>query len=513
MAKKIVLLADGTGNAFTTQESNIWRIFQALDSSDPSQVACYIEGVGTSSFRPWAIFDGATGIGVPDNVLKLYRFLSWHWEPGSEIYMFGFSRGAFTIRTLIDLVANEGLLPVTTPTNPGGAQRPVTHKEMNDNSKAAWRNYCRKDTSRNTNLWVMLGARVLRDAVLRLMGKPEPLELAKAIMAQGRAGPNIQITFAGLFDTVEAYGVPIEELRKAVHFLILPIEFGNNYQISPRVKWVRHALSLDDERTTFHPIRIAQPASTPGGVAPSSDRIEEVWFCGVHSDVGGGYPDDAVAHVPLVWMLEEVQRLTSSPQQQGLILKNGALNDFQAKASTFDPLHDSRAGLSTLYRYDPRFAACATNAMFGQTIVHHSVVERIAFGRDDYAPVILPNVAAVYMPDGALYTAFPTQWAPIRPAFSSPHPFAQQRMTQALAAFGQLATPLDQPTLNMAWDYVWRRRVNYFVLVALLLTLLSLPLIGDALQDILEAPLKVLPQSGSNDVEDQSGATVHTPSL
>ena len=67
----------------------------------------YIQGVGTSGFRPFAMVDAATGVGVPSNVRKLYRFLCWNWRPGVEIYMFGFSRGAFTIRTLIGLIASR----------------------------------------------------------------------------------------------------------------------------------------------------------------------------------------------------------------------------------------------------------------------------------------------------------------------------------------------------------------------------------------------------------------------
>jgi uncharacterized protein (DUF2235 family) len=110
MAKKVVLLADGTGNAFTTQESNIWRIFQALDSSEKDQSSYYIKGVGTSRFRPWAIFDGATGIGVPSNVRDLYQFLCREYEEGAEVYMFGFSRGAFTIRALIGMIESQGLI-------------------------------------------------------------------------------------------------------------------------------------------------------------------------------------------------------------------------------------------------------------------------------------------------------------------------------------------------------------------------------------------------------------------
>ena len=111
MAKKIILLADGTGNGLLVQVSNICRLSKALDLSRDDQIVYYIPGVGTEGFKPLAMLDGATGLGVPSNVRKLYRFLSWNWEPGAAIYMFGFSRGAFTIRTLVDFVANQGLLP------------------------------------------------------------------------------------------------------------------------------------------------------------------------------------------------------------------------------------------------------------------------------------------------------------------------------------------------------------------------------------------------------------------
>src|SRR5437763_436056 len=110
MPRRIVLFADGTGNAFRTQGSNIWRLYEALDKG-PDQVAYYIKGVGTSPLKPLSALDGATGFGVPSNVRKLYRFLCDTWEPGDEIFMFGFSRGAFTIRTLIGLIDEEGLVP------------------------------------------------------------------------------------------------------------------------------------------------------------------------------------------------------------------------------------------------------------------------------------------------------------------------------------------------------------------------------------------------------------------
>ena len=85
--RKYVLFADGTGNSFASRESNVWRLYEALDRTKPDQVAYYIKGVGTAGWRPFALLDGATGIGVPSNVRKLYRFLCWNWQPGDEIYV------------------------------------------------------------------------------------------------------------------------------------------------------------------------------------------------------------------------------------------------------------------------------------------------------------------------------------------------------------------------------------------------------------------------------------------
>ena len=118
--------------------SNVWRLHQALDQSSPDQIAHYIKGVGTSGFRPFALIDGATGIGVRSNVRKLYEFICWNWQQGDEIYMFGFSRGAFTIRTLIGLIHYEGL----SPTAING--EPVSKAEMRRNVVAAWRSYREK---------------------------------------------------------------------------------------------------------------------------------------------------------------------------------------------------------------------------------------------------------------------------------------------------------------------------------------------------------------------------------
>jgi hypothetical protein len=113
--QNIVVLSDGTGNAAASiWRTNVWRVFQAIDLTKSEQVACYGDGVGTSSFKPLALLGGAFGWGLKRNVLHLYHFLCRNYEPGAKIFGFGFSRGAFTIRVLVGLMQSEGLIPYHT---------------------------------------------------------------------------------------------------------------------------------------------------------------------------------------------------------------------------------------------------------------------------------------------------------------------------------------------------------------------------------------------------------------
>lgn len=455
MRKKIVVFADGTGNAFTVQQSNIWRLYESLDQTQPDQIAHYIKGVGTSGFKPLAALDGATGFGVPSNVRKLYEFISWNWEPGDEVYMFGFSRGAFTIRTLTGLIQHEGLLPVSFPANKDKHRDQdqdkrvnVSHGEMRRNARMAWRSYRYKTTPAWTlpTIWL---TRLVRDALLyawRLIwGYRSHSEVEEEIKAQGR--DKTKIKFVGLFDTVEAYGVPLEELRTAISVSIWPITFKNN-KLCDKVEIARHALSLDDERVTFHPLRFE--------MEKNDSRIKEVWFAGVHSDVGGGYPEDDLAHVPLTWMIGELGN--------SLRFIPGTTGTFAMNASPYASAHDSRGGLSVFYRYGPR--TVGDNG--GQPpVIHHSVAEKIAFGIERYAPVTLPDTANVLMPDGSLeqikgYVPR-SDWAQI-----------PDSMKLAVEAVHKLSKP-DPAIVAETLTNVQRRRRAYTWLLATVIVIVSLP--------------------------------------
>jgi uncharacterized protein (DUF2235 family) len=398
--KKIVIFADGTGSSFAAQESNVWRLYDALDKTEKSgvtpaelQLARYIPGVGTSGNRILRLIDGATGIGVPSNVRKLYRFLCWNWQPGDEIYLFGFSRGAFTVRTLAGMLRFQGLMPLMI------GDRAVSDAEMKRNTMRAWEAYREatapmwQDGRLRMAPWIA-AVRGLRDAAItlkrHLFRQPTHAEfLAKrdpALRPDLGANPppeeeggRVTVRYMGVFDTVEAYGFPFEFLRTVWSWCVWPITFRNRV-CSRIVVRADHVLALDDERLTFHPIQFDQSdAGTP--VAPT--LIRERWFSGMHSDVGGGYPDDAVAMDPLLWIM-------AAAEQQGLRFATGAKEVFESRRYPRAVIHDSRAGLAATYRYQPRRKPVGPE-FGGAPVLHRSALTKIRTGADGYAPLLLPD--------------------------------------------------------------------------------------------------------------------------
>lgn len=467
MTKKILVFADGTGNAFTTQESNVWRLFRAVDQSQPDQIAHYIQGVGTSGFRPFAMLDGATGFGVPSNVRKLYRFICWNWKPGDEIWLFGFSRGSFTVRALVGLIDHEGLVPARI----GGEQ--VSRAEMDRNAMAAWRAYRSKTAPSRGMFPTVWLARKIRDLLLAGYRTVRGLQSYDAVRAETERQDrsDVAIAFLGVFDTVEAFGVPIEELRIAIDKAVWPISFRTG-KLSTKVLTARHALAFDEERRSFFPIRFRPPAPD------ARQSIEEVWFAGVHSDIGGGYPDGALSFLPLVWMAEEAG-------QKNLRFRRGVLNGFRREASPFGRLHDSRSGLAALYRYAPRRIAPASSART-LTVVHRSVLEKMTLGSERYAPVPMPPDAVVLMPNGTKASLGPPD-----PAVHG-QDMRQLSLGQVLPPFPQFKpdTRLPKPDpgfLKVVRAEVWWRRVAYFALLFFVIATAALPLTAEAITDLAKA--------------------------
>ena len=134
MSRNIVLLSDGTGNSSAkVWRTNVWRTFEALDLSGSDQVAFYDDGVGTSSFKPWAILGGAFGFGLKRNVIDIYKFACRNYrDDGDRLFGFGFSRGAFTIRVVGGLILSQGMVTA------------ANEAELDRKAHAAYRAYRRE---------------------------------------------------------------------------------------------------------------------------------------------------------------------------------------------------------------------------------------------------------------------------------------------------------------------------------------------------------------------------------
>lgn len=330
MPKNIVICADGTGNAFDAQVSNVSRLVQLLDLSDPTQqVAFYDQGIGTDPrlanavkaykegardqrrgltvldppYSAWwlpatvARVAGLTvGFGLKRNVRELYAALTASYEDGDVIYLFGFSRGAFTVRVLAGLLFRCGLLPANTV-----------------NFDAAFARAYDLFTPHLQDF----------DAVERFK-RDEQVRTPS-------------VSFLGLWDTVKSYGgIWPQSLPHLRH--------------NPIVEKVRHALALDEQRSWFLP-------TSWGGI--DSDRamddpryrtqdVVEIWFRGVHSDVGGGYTDDAAAAIPMRWMLNEAATA-------GLVLNTAGRKAAVAADPSCPALHESLEGGWLISEYLPRW--------------------------------------------------------------------------------------------------------------------------------------------------------------
>src|SRR5262249_7280016 len=116
------------------------------------------------------------------------------------------------------------------------------------------------------------------------------------------------LCFVGLWDTVDAYGLPVEELKKGIYYWFKSWDLPDR-KLSPIVKRACHALSLDAQRRTFHPLLWAEREEPERAARYNLDpqRLTQVWFTGVHSNVGGGYPEDGLAYVTLAWMMREAE--------------------------------------------------------------------------------------------------------------------------------------------------------------------------------------------------------------
>lgn len=399
MPKNIIICADGTGNTTVKgRGTNVFKLYEAVDGNghraDPrltQQVAIYHDGVGTEVYKWVRIASGATGWGLSRNVKQLYAELARVYQPGDRIYLFGFSRGAFTVRTLAGLITTCGILDL---------DKYRTNLRFRRGIRSSYLAYRRKYQT-----WLskhVLGARTIEPAALRE---------AFSVDIPGFTDPaRPVIEFIGVWDTVDAVGLPFR-LADVVNQVFWRFKFPDTH-LSDHVAYACHALALDEARQSFAPVLWQE---RPGDGA----RVEQVWFAGVHSNVGGGYPRQGMSLVALDWMMKraEARGLRFVPELRDLY--NGA-------ADVNDKGYDSRSGLGVFYRWKPRDVQAICGNCGVSPKIHRSVFERIARNTEGYAPGSLPTdveVISTTLPPNVLDSIAAT----LRAAFNGAPPLLRQR--------------------------------------------------------------------------------------
>ena len=349
MAKRLIVCFDGTWNSPDNgRPTNVVKIMGAIapvDAQGVPQITFYDAGVGADGGRIDRLLDGLTGRGVEQNVRDGYRFLAHNWLPGDEIYVFGFSRGAFTARSLCGFIDLVGLLP----------------KCRMDRLPDAWSLY-RAPKSR-------------RDAA------------ALAEVTRG-AHRDVRIKCLGVWDTVGSLGVPLQPLQ-----LLNRKHRFHDAELSDLVDCAFHALAIDEKRGPFGPVLWQKKQGRE-----LAKVVEQVWFPGVHSDVGGGWSETAISDLALIWMIRRVQVHSDLAFDEGWIERCtrpnplGPINDLRtllyafSRLSPFERLlgqHEAcgsrlRRLLSWLCGGDRRTNRPTQGCEFVNEMVHWSAVERFA---------------------------------------------------------------------------------------------------------------------------------------
>ncbi|MFG2577028.1 DUF2235 domain-containing protein [Streptomyces sp. NPDC048481] len=307
MAKRLVVCCDGTWN-FADQPSrtNVAKVALSVrpgSAAGKEQRVYYHSGVGTQ--RRDRLRGGAFGAGLSRNVVDAYRFLVETYEPDDELFLFGFSRGAFTARSLAGLVRNSGIL----------------RRDHVDRIPEAWALY--------------------RDRVERPNG-------AAATLFRRSYARETEIRFIGVWDTVGALGIPVPDapsLRPAVNRFNCRWAFHNT-EVSSWVRAAFHALAVDEQRSAFRPaLWHRQP-----GAARQGQELQQVWFAGVHCDVGGGYQQTGLSDIALLWMVDQARRHGLEFEAEVLgevgpeVMRPEESIDFRVRPDALGELHTSRNG-------------------------------------------------------------------------------------------------------------------------------------------------------------------------
>lgn len=321
--KRIVLCFDGTWNkpadenlpAAQQVETNVRRFYESVKETGTDgakQLKWYDEGVGTHWYDQF--IGGAIGTGLEVNIVQGYQFLAENYEDGDQVFVVGFSRGAYTARSFVGMVRNCGL---------------VQAKHLALRVGIAYGIYRTRDDGPDS-----MTAKLFRSSFCR----------------------EIRIKFIGVWDTVGALGIPSDLVKS---FSMKFYEFHDT-ELSGIVDNAYHAVAIDEHRQDYD-VCLWNPKSKPG------QTMEQRWYIGAHCDVGGGYPDRRLSDLPLRWIQDKASAL-------GLGLTPVAVGTDNYRGVFTDSYMEFLKGLYA--KKNPRHYRSVGKTQFGNEAVDPSVQQR-----------------------------------------------------------------------------------------------------------------------------------------
>lgn len=361
MGKNLVVCCDGTANQVVSGDNtNVVRLCAAA-IKDASQIVYYGPGLGTMEAegaltwwqRAWTKLAGlASGYGIARDIRNAYAFIMVHYEPGDRLFLFGFSRGAYTARAVASLLRMYGLLRIGNE-----ALLPYIVRELLHVDSLLLR----------IGDWLTFGA-------FGLNARQVGAKFAKAAEVRSFfATRDCKPHFVGVWDTVSSVGL-LSPTR-------IPYTAKNDH-----IAVGRHALALDERRVFFNRNLWQQDPTAPP-VGPHD--IKEVWFAGVHSDIGGGYPerDGGLSMIAFEWMMREARA-------QGLQIDDAVLQRFLAAPSNGtgpdSKMHNSMTGFWPIVEFIPvpkglhgrlRLNLFRRRTVPDGALIHESVTKRANYTR------------------------------------------------------------------------------------------------------------------------------------
>ena len=309
-SRNLVICCDGTNNEFGVNNTNVVRLIQALNRDPAKQRLHYDPGVGTlpeigrvTRLGKWLskVRGLAFGAGLSANIEEAYSYLMDFWEPGDKVFLFGFSRGAYSVRVLAALLHALGLMPRGSQNLLPYAMRLFKGSKGRRDDKDYWKllNHFRRTFARQI--------------------KP------------GEDDRRFPVHFLGVWDTVSSVG-----------WLWNPVTYPFT-RTNPSVDVIRHAVSVDERRCFFRQNQMVQAKRKPG--EPQQD-LKELWFPGVHCDIGGGYPlsEGGLWQEPFRWMVTEAQAAgleLNEPQLHTILKRSPVSPPWWAANSWIDDKHES----------------------------------------------------------------------------------------------------------------------------------------------------------------------------